>query len=613
MSARGAEATAWRVLRAAVILAAAILLTLGVREAAERRVSEARAAAALPVRSEDGGFVSSGSCRPCHPAAYATWHRTFHRTMTQPATITSVLAPFTGETLSAHGISYSFRRDADRFWVDVASDAAGGEPRIERRAVVMTTGSHHQQRFWLRGSAPGVLDLLPAAWLVADRRWVPGEAIFLTPPSAVHRLRRAEWNTNCLSCHATAGRPGVGEADEPPRTSVAELGIACEACHGPGAEHVRANRSPLRRFLIRSAGNGDPTIVNPRRLHGRLSSDVCGQCHAVQAFRDESRWLRDGSTYRPGERLDEDRRAIRRTTLGENSREASRLERSYWRDGSVRVSGREYDGLVESPCYQRGELSCLSCHSMHGADPVDQIASGREADGACASCHARIAAEGEQHTHHAPASEGSRCMNCHMPYTTFGLLKAIRSHRIDSPGVERELETGRPNACNLCHLDRTLAWTGHWLGAWYGMAESDPGDERRAIASGPWWLLRGDAGVRALSAWSAGWEPALLASGRGWLVPLLAELLDDPYAAVRYNAVRGLRAAGVPDHLLDAFAPTEQRRRARSEVLALWRRERAPGAERRGAEVLLDADGNPSAAVAALLARRDDRPVTLAE
>ena len=46
-----------------------------------------------------------------------------------------------------------------------------------------------------------------------------------------------------------------------------------------------------------------------------------------------------------------------------------------------------------------------------------------------------------------------------MTATTYGLVKAIRSHLIDSPTVESSLTTGRPNACNLCHLDRTLDWT----------------------------------------------------------------------------------------------------------------------------------------------------------
>ena len=55
------------------------------------------------------------------------------------------------------------------------------------------------------------------------------------------------------------------------------------------------------------------------------------------------------------------------------------------RDGEVRVAGREYNGLAESACFQRGEMSCFSCHQLHPVadDPAslarwrdDQLAPG---------------------------------------------------------------------------------------------------------------------------------------------------------------------------------------------------------------------------------------------
>ena len=51
------------------------------------------------------------------------------------------------------------------------------------------------------------------------------------------------------------------------------------------------------------------------------------------------------------------------------------------------------------------------------------------------------------------------CYNCHMPYTSYGLLKALRSHQITGPSVTTSVQTGRPNACNACHLDKPLGWT----------------------------------------------------------------------------------------------------------------------------------------------------------
>src|SRR5512132_1294121 len=39
----------------------------------------------LPAQHRPGGFVRSDACRSCHPDQYNSWHRSFHRTMTQEA------------------------------------------------------------------------------------------------------------------------------------------------------------------------------------------------------------------------------------------------------------------------------------------------------------------------------------------------------------------------------------------------------------------------------------------------------------------------------------------------------------------------------------------------
>jgi predicted CXXCH cytochrome family protein len=237
----------------------------------------------------------------------------------------------------------------------------------------------------------------------------------------------------------------------------------------------------------------------------------------------------------------------------------------------VRVSGREFNGLVESPCYQKGQLSCLSCHSMHQSQPADQLAAKMESNQACLQCHDKI--QVQAHTRHRPDSSGSLCYNCHMPHTTYGLMKAIRSHTIDSPSVPATLRTGRPNACNLCHLDQTLAWTARHLGEWYGQkVPALPADEQQ-VSAAALLVLRGDAGQRALLAWHMGWAPARQASGEKWLAPYLAQLFDDPYATVRYLAQRSLqRLPGFQDFPYDYIAPAADRAQAPARARAQWER-----------------------------------------
>src|SRR6185295_14905062 len=150
----------------------------------------------------------------------------------------------------------------------------------------------------------------------------------------------------------------------------------------------------------------------------------------------------------------------------------------------------------------------------------DQIAPRALGNDACLQCHTPVArgfqprSRGPEtaalpditpHTRHRAGSSGSSCYNCHMPHTTYGLLKTIRSHQISSPSVQTTLATGRPNACNLCHLDKTLGWTAQYLDAWYGLTPPTLGDDELSVAASLVWLLEGDAGQRAMIAQSMGW------------------------------------------------------------------------------------------------------------
>lgn len=413
-----------------------------------------------------------------------------------------------------------------------------------------------------------------------------------------------------------------------PDTRVAEMGIACEMCHGPGEKHVemyRAGANGGRPAAEIAAAAPAKAIVHPAKLPGPRAAQICGQCHSVNVpYRPEDwiDYLLDGPRFRPGEDLGKSRYVVDRETLAASplieqwlaSRQKN-LDDWFWPDGVVRVTGREYNGLIQSPCFAGGNFSCLSCHSPHASDPDDQLKAGMRGDQACLQCHENFGARITAHTHHSAESSGSRCYNCHMPHTTYGLLQASRSHTIDSPSVGVTLESGRPNACNLCHLDQTLSWTARYLSEWYGQAAVEVGAENGAIAAAPLGLLKGDAGLRALYAWHMGWPEARQASGEQWLAPLLVQTLTDPYAVVRYISARSLRAlAGFREFPFDFIGPPEQRGRAAAEALRLWSETRQRGTAARNPRILLGADGSLDIeTVQRLLRQRDDRPMLLAE
>ncbi|MED5399834.1 MAG: cytochrome c3 family protein, partial [Planctomycetota bacterium] len=513
----------------------------------------------LPVIGPRGDFVGSSACRECHQKNHSSWHQTFHRTMTQKASSETVLAPFDGVTLESRGRRYELSQAGDRFAVSLVDpdwesrqirdeiddsiiDRESEQHRVTR-PVVMTTGSHHMQGFWIPGGRGNLLRQIPWYYHLAEKRWIPREDAFLEPPGSPRHFM--VWNDNCLSCHSTGGTPGMNQKTQAVQTAVAELGVSCEACHGAGREHVarHAAAGPTASAQrVVATDVGDPTIINPARLDHRGASRVCGQCHSTFVPPDQDKFLANGYKYRPGDELSTAYNLVRF-----DSQLHTQMERRgtpvYWLDGTCWVGGREYLGLVDSKCFTKGQASCLSCHSMHDAPPEDQLAAKMDGDRACVQCHKEYTGSRLiEHTHHSSGSTGSRCYNCHMPHTSYALLGAIRSHRVDSPRVGTIRGGGRPNACNLCHLDRSSRWASERLVEWYGHKPADLVEIEETVSNWVLLVLQGDPIQRVLATWHAGWQPARDASGSDWLVPHLADQLDDAYSVNRWAAWQALKS-----------------------------------------------------------------------
>jgi len=533
-----------------------------------------------PMEVLTDGYVSSRECRACHARTHATWRASYHRTMTQIAGPDSVVAPFDGVQLEFRNHHVELQRRGDDF-VALFREADGSAP-VERK-IELTTGSHHFQVYWTTNGNGRELALFPFTYQLAEQRWIATDHLVLAPAGEVQL--DSIWNRHCIQCHSTAGRAKLLSGTA---TEVGEFGIACEACHGPAQRHVELNRNPQRRYQLHLTGDPDQSIVNPARLPHDRASEVCGQCHSVNTFysrQDLQQWSEHGYPFRPGDTLADSRKVFHGDSdfsiVGESA---------FWSDDVVRVNGREYNSILKTPCFQRGELSCLSCHELHRQtdDPRsvqqwanDQLGVGMDGNAACIGCHDRFADARQlaQHTHHRPDSSGSTCYDCHMPHTAYGLHKATRSHQVTNPSVAVELQTTRPNACNLCHLDQPIGWTAGKLESWYGIGAPELSDAQKLLAAGVVWTLTGDAGVRALTAWHMGWEPAKQVSGEYWLPPMLAELLIDDYPAVRSVASRSLHELTGYESVEAPFeASANDRKAARQHVLDIWKLDRKPNA-----------------------------------
>jgi predicted CXXCH cytochrome family protein len=472
---------------------------------------------ATPKTHKDEGYVGSGTCKGCHPAEYESWHRSYHRSMTRQTRELSWDgddSPALPVEWALHAREFSlFRQEGKVLYRGpdlhaigrvlasiAATDSASAEWKRQRsedafragaevvRELALVTGSHYYLAFWVEGGEGRELRQLPFVYLLDDEVWLPREEAFLQPPEALPHIAR--WNAGCIQCHAVAGQPRQSEGIdsytnefwENYDTRVAEVGISCEACHGPGSAHAERFRNPLAR--LRAQGDS-PKLPADMFVPGKTAtirgSETCGQCHSYFVPRNPNLWWDSGfSTTPSGEApLTDSRLIFRRTPSTEAEHLASQAisqdpETVFWADGSIIVGGREYNGLSKSPCFVKGEgdrkLSCTSCHSMHKGEPNKQLDPRRTQDELCTQCHQSIE---QGHSRHAAGSSGATCINCHMPKTSYALLHGIAAHQISSPKVSG---LSAPSACSLCHVAASRSWISSNLAKFYAPSQAPPPD-----------------------------------------------------------------------------------------------------------------------------------------
>lgn len=610
-------------------------------------------------------YSSSAVCQKCHFKEYQSWHHSFHRTMTQVASPTNFVGKFDGTQIKAYGLKYRvFMRDG-QFWAEMPDPdeminrqrtfelrrASGGTyenlnwegiSQVERQ-VVMSTGSHNYQTYWVESAKyPGTLMTLPLVFLIADKQWIPREEAFMYPPGP--RRMVTVWNDHCINCHSTGPAPRPYGINAPVtrrvvetgfHTQVGEVGIACEVCHGPAAEHVRLRKAEAAgdTSITPAQLTNDP-IVQPALLNDhRRATYVCGQCHGVYVRTGEfgTRFRDQGTDFIPGEDLLAKRHYIfppwdaatypdeasHARAVEEFERNRNFFRERFWDNGQVLAGGREFTAISMSKCFTKGSISCLSCHSMHQSDPDDQLKQGMETSAACTQCHkeAQYTEDITQHTHHKANSTGSDCLNCHMPRTTYALFKAIRSHQIAAPDLAGSINHGVPNACNLCHLDQPLGWTQEHLANWYGYSRQKLTVEQQQVSAAIVWLLTGDAAQRVITVWHVGWKPAQEVSDADWLAPFVAKLIDDPYGVVRYVAKRSL--ATLPHFegfKVDFRASADELHATSQAIIREWQQQQNGPPSRTGPRVLINGDGKlAEPPIQWLLDHRNNRPVTIKE
>ncbi len=551
-------------------------------------------------------FVGRQACVQCHAREVELWEGSHHDLAMQVADENTVLGDFDNATFTYNGITSTFFKQEGKFLV--RTDGPEGE--LREYEIAYTFGLEPLQQY-LIAFPRGRYQALSLSWDTrpaqeGGQRWFhlyPDEGIQYDDPLHWTAISQ-NWNHMCAECHSTQLKKNYLETEDHYETTWSEIDVSCEACHGPASAHLawaeeleagETPRYPAQNGLVIQlkeandvtwAFQGDNGMArrNPLR-DSDLQLETCARCHARRGILYE-----DYQHGRP--LLDTHRPALLEESL-------------YYADGQIQGEVYVYASFLQSKMYQQG-VTCSDCHDPHSLKLY-----GSE-DGVCRQCHLPEKFETPTHHFHPEHSSGARCVECHMPATTYMVVDPRRDHSFRIPRPDLSLKLDTPNACTGCHTDRSSAWAAEVVTGWYGSqraAQPHFGEAlhagRNSLANGERALARladnpsmpGIARATALTllpGYSLGpgsrqamqnamksSDPLLRASGllaTEALEPptrlgLAFPLLSDPIRAVRLQAARVL--ASVPSELW-----TSQQRSLQDSVLAEYRQSQQINADR---------------------------------
>jgi len=457
-------------LAAAAVLAAAWLVSRppAVPAAPTASAPAADAAAAPPAPT----YVGTAACASCHAQEHAAWRGSQHDRAMAEATEATVLGNFAGAKFTHAGVTSTFFRRDGKFFVN--TDGPGG--RLADFEIRYAFGVEPLQQYLVEMPG-GRLQALGIAWdtrpakeggnrwfhLYPERRLKAGDPLHWTGIDQT-------WNYQCADCHSTNLRKNYDEKTNSYATTWTDIDVGCEACHGPGSNHVgwAKNESGRQRHAANKGltvllderrgvtwaiddGSGNAARSAPRATSREI--ETCARCHARRGQFSDA-W-HAGNRFADGYR-------------------AALIEPGlYWDDGQQRDEVFTVGTFLASRMHAKG-VTCSDCHDPHTGKPR---APGNDV---CAQCHAPGRYDTAAHHHHPAGSKGAQCAACHMPTTTYMVVDPRHDHGFRIPRPDRTASLGTPNACNQCHRDRKPEWAAAAIKGWF--PQPKPGEQRFAEA-----------------------------------------------------------------------------------------------------------------------------------
>jgi hypothetical protein len=333
-------------------------------------------------------YAGDAACLSCHQDQSNSYVHTAHHLTSQPANKDSILGSFRdgsnvlmiADPATAGddpGLYFKMEAKGNGFYQTAVAGWPGQlQQRSERIDVVIGSGVRGQSYLYWHGDQ---LYELPVSYWSDGSRWInsPGYK------NGTMNFSRAAI-PRCLECHATYIEPRSLDplTNHYVKTSL-QLGISCERCHGPGADHVSLHRTKASAPV----GSTGEAILNPAKFTRDRQVDLCALCH--NGIRSQE--LVPAFSFVPGKPLDN-------YLLPNEGDMAAHPD----------VHGNQVGLLEKSRCYLSSpKMSCSTCHDVHQPERPAATYSNR-----CLTCHQVESCGMSKTMGHTIADN---CIDCHMP------------------------------------------------------------------------------------------------------------------------------------------------------------------------------------------------------
>lgn len=369
-------------------------------------------------------YVGSANCKSCHQDEFTDWQMSDHHQAMAVANDSTVVGDFNKVTFTADGVTNSFFKKDNKFYIN----SQGEDGKNHDYQVLYTFGIFPLQQYLIELPG-GRMQSSRVSWDVRNKKWFhqyAGQKI--NSSDWMHWTGNSQnWNTMCASCHSTNLVKNYDYKTDSYHTTFSEINVSCESCHGPGSKHLNFINSNAYKSGVKLTNSG---FYYAKDSNAQMQLNTCAPCHARKT-EIAADFVHNGQ-------------------LLDNIIPQNINDEFYFADGQIKQEDYEYGSFTQSKMFHNN-VRCSNCHNPHSGKLKLQ------GNNLCLSCH-QPKYDSKEHYFHEPNSEGSKCVNCHMPTKTFMGVDIRRDHSLRIPRPDQSLVYNTPNACTNCHTNQNNKW-----------------------------------------------------------------------------------------------------------------------------------------------------------